>query len=65
MQQTQNTFYPKNLNVEQIIGEFSVTVTSERTYSHAIERCVRITMCEINSTREFSIVHVKTWRSQK
>lgn len=59
--QTPNQFFPKQLNVEQIFGEFTVTVINERNLSHVIERKIKVVSGEANEIREIFVLQAKGW----
>lgn len=57
--------FPKQLNTEQTFGEYTVTVLSEMQRSCTIERSVRVTASEMNSTRTITILQPKQWPMKK
>lgn len=59
--QTQNQFFPKQLNVDTTFGEYTVTVLTEQNLSHTIERTVKVTSPDSNETHHIVTLQAKVW----
>lgn len=57
--------FPKQLNTAQMFGDYSVTVLSEQHRLYVIERSVRVTSSDANSSRTITILQAKQWPTKK
>lgn len=57
--------FPKQLNIDQTFGDYTITILSEKQRLHMIERSVRVTSSEVNSTRTITILQAKQWQNKK
>ncbi|XP_055314078.1 tyrosine-protein phosphatase non-receptor type 23 [Sitodiplosis mosellana] len=53
--------FPKQLNTPHNFGDYTVTILSEHNRLHIIERSIRVTSSESNSTRIITILQPKQW----
>lgn len=56
---------PKQLNIAQNFGDYSVTVLTEQHRLYIIERSIQITSSESNSTRTITVLQPKQWTTKK
>lgn len=57
--------FPKQLNIAQVFGDYSVTVLSEQHRLYVIERNVRIASSDANMNRTITILQAKQWPTKK
>lgn len=56
---------PKQLNTPQHFGDYSVTIVTEQHRLYIIERCIRVTSSDSNTTRTITILQPKQWPMKK
>lgn len=57
--------FPKQLNTAQHFNDYSVTVLTEQHRLFVIERSIRLTSSEANSSKIVTILQPKQWPSVK